>query len=226
MENKKIMIPVILGVILLCGIVFTVVYKKTSGQSPNDQHVVETLAPRESEKESDNTQTIITESSSSLDDFDINEVRKSTTPHTEVYVGEDNEILSESEVASVEESQRENFQELIKSAESIAIEEGVEISTDIDESNLANIEETTFTPEESEEIQKVNDEQSEINKQIMKKTYDDAIINAREGLKYDVKQYAPTHPELQGITDEMIDNYSMEELAELTGKIDRIIDGY
>lgn len=36
MENKKLMIPIILGVLLLCGIIFTVVYKKTSGTNPND----------------------------------------------------------------------------------------------------------------------------------------------------------------------------------------------
>lgn len=47
MENKKLMIPIILGVLLLCGIIFTVVYKKTSGQNPNDQPEVQTLAPKE-----------------------------------------------------------------------------------------------------------------------------------------------------------------------------------
>lgn len=47
MENKKVMIPIILGVLLLCGIIFTVVYKKTSGQNPNDQPEVQTLAPKE-----------------------------------------------------------------------------------------------------------------------------------------------------------------------------------
>lgn len=49
MENKKVMIPIILGVLLLCGIIFTVVYKKTSGQNPNDQPEVQTLAPKETE---------------------------------------------------------------------------------------------------------------------------------------------------------------------------------
>ena len=47
MENKKVMIPIVLGVLLLCGIIFTVVYKKTSGQNPNDQPEVQTLAPKE-----------------------------------------------------------------------------------------------------------------------------------------------------------------------------------
>ena len=48
MENKKIMIPVILGVILLCGIVFTLVYKKTDGNISKEE-VVQTLAQKETE---------------------------------------------------------------------------------------------------------------------------------------------------------------------------------
>ena len=44
--EKKILIPTVLGVLLLCGIIFTVVYKKTSGPLPNDQPVVQTLAPK------------------------------------------------------------------------------------------------------------------------------------------------------------------------------------
>ena len=45
--EKKFLIPTILGVLLLCGIIFTVVYKKTSGSSPNNEPVVQTLAPKE-----------------------------------------------------------------------------------------------------------------------------------------------------------------------------------
>lgn len=47
--ERKFLIPTILGVLLLCGIIFTVVYKKTSGTSPNDEPVVQTLAPKETE---------------------------------------------------------------------------------------------------------------------------------------------------------------------------------
>ena len=47
--EKKFLIPTVLGVLLLCGVIFTVVYKKTSGTSPNDQPVVQTLAPKETE---------------------------------------------------------------------------------------------------------------------------------------------------------------------------------
>lgn len=64
MENKKVMIPIVLGVLLLCGIIFTVVYKKTSGQNPNDQPEVQTLAPKETKPietriSTDETDTII-----------------------------------------------------------------------------------------------------------------------------------------------------------------------
>ena len=47
--EKKFLIPTVLGVLFLCGIIFTVVYKKTSGPSPNDEPVVQTLAPKETE---------------------------------------------------------------------------------------------------------------------------------------------------------------------------------
>lgn len=47
--EKKFLIPIILGVLLLCGIVFTVVYKNTSGSSLNNDPVVQTLAPKETE---------------------------------------------------------------------------------------------------------------------------------------------------------------------------------
>lgn len=72
MENKKVMIPIVLGVLLLCGIIFTVVYKKTSGPSPNDQPVVQTLAPKETKE----IETRVSGSSnSSLDEFDVNETK-------------------------------------------------------------------------------------------------------------------------------------------------------
>ena len=45
--EKKFLIPTVLGVLLLVGVVFTVVYKKTSGPSPNEQQVIQTLAPKE-----------------------------------------------------------------------------------------------------------------------------------------------------------------------------------
>ncbi len=49
MENKKIIIPIVLGAVLLLGIVFTVVYKSTS-KDPFEKPAVETLAPKETKK--------------------------------------------------------------------------------------------------------------------------------------------------------------------------------
>lgn len=70
MENKKLIIPIILGVLLLCGIIFTVVYKKTSGTNPNDIQEEQTLAPKETES----IETKIAgENNQGLDDFDVNE---------------------------------------------------------------------------------------------------------------------------------------------------------
>lgn len=73
MENKKVMIPIILGVLLLCGIIFTVVYKNTSGQNPNDQPEVQTLAPKETEPIE--TRISTDESNKALDGFDVNETQ-------------------------------------------------------------------------------------------------------------------------------------------------------
>ena len=46
MENKKLLVPIVLGAILLCGIVFTLVYKKTS-EDPFKEPEIQTLAPKE-----------------------------------------------------------------------------------------------------------------------------------------------------------------------------------
>lgn len=70
MENKKLMIPIILGVLLLCGIIFTVVYKKTSGVNPNDIQEEQILAPKETKPVETK---IVGEDNQGLDDFDVNE---------------------------------------------------------------------------------------------------------------------------------------------------------
>lgn len=71
MKEKKLMIPIILGVILLCGIVFTVVYKKTSGTNPNNIQEEQTLAPKETQ--TIETRISIDESNKDLDDFNVNQ---------------------------------------------------------------------------------------------------------------------------------------------------------
>lgn len=67
------MIPIILGVILLCGIVFTVVYKKTSGTNPNNIQEEQTLAPKETQ--TIETRISIDEIDKDLDDFSVNETK-------------------------------------------------------------------------------------------------------------------------------------------------------
>lgn len=71
MENKKVMIPVILGVMLLCGIVFTLVYKKTSGTISKEPPVVETLAPKEKEP----IETRVGTDKKGVEDFEVNEAK-------------------------------------------------------------------------------------------------------------------------------------------------------
>lgn len=71
MENKKVMIPVILGVMLLCGIVFTIVYKKTDGNVGKEQPVVQTLAPKETEP----IETRISTDNKGVEDFEVNEAK-------------------------------------------------------------------------------------------------------------------------------------------------------
>ena len=98
MENKKILIPIILGSALLLGIIFTLVYKKTS-EDPFKESVVQTLAPKESET------TIETkvqgDNSNSLEEFDINKIKPNETKV--VYVDESGNILSEEDAKEIEE---------------------------------------------------------------------------------------------------------------------------
>jgi hypothetical protein len=70
MENKKVMIPVILGVMLLCGIVFTLVYKKTSGTISKEPEI-QTLAPKETEP----IETRISTDNKGVEDFEVNEAK-------------------------------------------------------------------------------------------------------------------------------------------------------
>lgn len=77
MKEKKFMIPIILGVLLLCGIVFTVVYKTTSGTNPNEIREEQTLAPKETKPVE--TKIVVEESDRPLEDFEINEELREKT---------------------------------------------------------------------------------------------------------------------------------------------------
>lgn len=103
MEDKKIMVPVVLGVILLCGIVFTLVYKKTDGTLNNNKQEVQTLAPKETEIIEN--KVIVKETKGNLDDFDINEIKPVETIETiemelsnDIIVEDkDNELVTDSD---------------------------------------------------------------------------------------------------------------------------------
>lgn len=76
MKEKKFMIPIILGVLLLCGIVFTVVYKTTNGTNPNEIQEEQTLAPKETKPVETK---VVEESDRPLEDFEINEELREKT---------------------------------------------------------------------------------------------------------------------------------------------------
>lgn len=57
---------------LLCGIVFTIVYKKTDGNIGKEQPVIQTLTPKET-KEVETR--VVGENKGSLEDFEVNEAK-------------------------------------------------------------------------------------------------------------------------------------------------------
>ena len=95
MENKKVMIPVILGVMLLCGIVFTLVYKKTDGTISKEPEI-QTMAQKETEP----IETRVA-GENTLKDFEVNETKE--LPKS-VIVNNSGEVLSEEEAKEYEES--------------------------------------------------------------------------------------------------------------------------
>lgn len=90
--ERKFLIPTILGVLLLCGIIFTVVYKKTSGTSPNDEPVVQTLAPKETEPIETK---VVGGDRESLEDFNVNKTKPIETKVA--YIDEEGNLLSDEE---------------------------------------------------------------------------------------------------------------------------------
>lgn len=129
MENKKLIITIILGVLFLCGIIFTVVYKKTSGTNPNDIQEEQTLAPKETEPIETK---IVGEDSQGLDDFDVNEKLDNVETKVSVMIDaadyiEDFEekkvslgIISESSTSSDEESVEETTEYKLSEEQKIA----------------------------------------------------------------------------------------------------------
>lgn len=208
--ERKFLIPTILGVLLLCGIIFTVVYKKTSGTSPNDEPVVQTLAPKETEPIETK---VVGGDRESLEDFNVNKTKPIETKVA--YVDEQGNILSDEEVKAVEDSEIESIAQLAEQA-SISAQSVNEEDYIVDASKEAE----SFSQDE------FSDFQSGVSLKISELTHQQAMDNMRKALKFDIEKYASEYTELQGITPEMIDNYSEEELRELNNIISKISRGY
>jgi len=210
MENKKILIPIILGSALLLGIVFTLVYKKTN-EDPFKEPVVSTLAPKETETPIETKVQV--DNSNSLEEFDINKIKPNKTKVA--YVDESGNILSEEEAQAIEESEIESISQMVEQV-SIDAQSVKEEDYIVDESKEAE----SFSQDE------FSDFQSGVSLKISELTHQQAIDNMRKALKFDIEKYASEYTELQGITPEMIDNYSEEELRELNNIISKISRGY
>lgn len=110
--EKKFLIPVILGVMLLCGIVFTIVYKKTDGNIGKEQPVIETLAPKETKE----VETRVV-GENTLKDFEVNEAKSLD----ELSGGK--VFVYNSELEEVLDTETKLDEEVIKSSETLSDEE-------------------------------------------------------------------------------------------------------
>lgn len=99
MENKKILIPIILGSALLLGIVFNLVYKKTS-EDPFKEPEVQTLATKET-KEKEVETKVVGENNQGLNDFDVNEIKPVETIETTEMEFSNNVIIETTDNESV-----------------------------------------------------------------------------------------------------------------------------
>lgn len=124
MENKKVMIPVILGVMLLCGIVFTLVYKKTDGNVNKEPPVVQTLAPKETEP----IETRVA-GENTLKDFEVNETMK----ETETQVGIKEEDIMDDFEAYEESMNIESEESSIEETYSLSEEQKVAATSEVSE---------------------------------------------------------------------------------------------
>lgn len=110
--EKKFLIPVILGVMLLCGIVFTIVYKKTDGNVGNKQQVIQTLAPKQKEE----IETRVA-GENTLKDFEVNEAKSLD----ELSGGK--VFVYNSELEEALDTETKIDEEVIKSSETLSDEE-------------------------------------------------------------------------------------------------------
>ena len=202
--EKKFLIPTVLGVLLLCGVIFTVVYKKTSGTSPNDQPVVQTLAP----KETDPIETRVTTDNNNLTDFEVNETKE---PPKSIIVDSDGKALSEEEAIKYEESIADSVR-----LEIVTKEDGSEAIVDINDNEIGVEADTGEQAQETMSGQVMEEIQEDINDYTYKQSYE----RTREFVRMEIQsQKEAGNTDFMDITDEYINNATPEELDALYIKV-------
>ena len=202
--EKKILIPTVLGVLLLCGIIFTVVYKKTSGPLPNDQPVVQTLAP----KETDPIETRVTTDNNNLTDFEVNETKE---PPKSIIVDSDGKALSEEEAIKYEESIADSVR-----LEIVTKEDGSEAIVDANDNEIGVEADTGEQAQETMSGQVMEEIQEDINDYTYKQSYE----RTREFVRMEIQsQKEAGNTDFMDITDEYINNATPEELDALYIKV-------
>ncbi len=203
--EKKFLIPTVLGVLLLCGIIFTVVYKKTSGPSPNDQPVVQTLAPKETEPIETR---VTTDNNNNLTDFEVNETKE---PPKSIIVDNDGKALSEEEAIKYEESIADSMK-----LETVTKEDGSEAIVDANDNEIGVEADTGEQAQETMSGQVMEEIQNGIEEYTYKQTYE----RTREFVRMEIQsQKEAGNTDFMDITDEYINNATPEELDTLYIKV-------
>lgn len=203
--EKKFLIPTVLGVLFLCGIIFTVVYKKTSGPSPNDQPVVQTLAPKETEPIETR---VTTDNNNNLTDFEVNETKE---PPKSIIVDNDGKALSEEEAIKYEESIADSMK-----LETVTKEDGSEAIVDANDNEIGVEADTGEQAQETMSGQVMEEIQEDINDYTYKQSYE----RTREFVRMEIQsQKEAGNTDFMDITDEYINNATPEELDTLYIKV-------
>ena len=204
MENKKFLIPIILGSALLLGIVFTLVYKKTS-EDPFKEPEIQTLAPKTTETQIETK--IQVENGNNIEEFNINETKE---PPKSVIVSENNEVLSESEAKEYDESIANSMKVEIETKE-----DGSQILLDAG-GNEIGVVETDEQAQETMSGQVMEEIQEDINDYTYKQSYE----RTREFVRMEIQsQKEAGNTDFMDITDEYINNATPEELDALYIKV-------
>lgn len=204
MENKKVLIPVIIASILLLGIVFTLVYKKTS-EDPFKEPEVQTLAPKETKQIETKVQT---ENGNNIEDFNINETKE--LPKA-VIINDNNEILDDEEAIKYEESIADSLKLEIETKE-----DGSEVMVDVSGNEIGVEVDAGEQAQETVSGQVMEEIQEDINDYTYKQAYEEI----REFVRFHVNtQREAGNPEFMDITEEYISNATPKELDALYIKV-------